>query len=159
MVDKEPRLTSKQIQADLQTQGTTMSARTIRRLLNEKGRYGRRPKRTPLLTQMQKSKTGVCQSVCDKTTILRRKRIVDRWDKKNSFLVKNIMALFTEKKRTSKKSTQSLQSNMVEVQRWFGVASGTGCLDRVNSIMKSTDYQIILGRNIVATFKKLRTPP
>ncbi len=30
MVDKEPRLTSKQIQADLQTQGTTMSARTIR---------------------------------------------------------------------------------------------------------------------------------
>ncbi len=54
MVDKEPRLTSKQIQADLQTQGTTMSARTIRRLLNEKGRYGRRPKRTPLLTQMQK---------------------------------------------------------------------------------------------------------
>ena len=29
MVDKEPRSTSKQIQADLQTQGTTVSARTI----------------------------------------------------------------------------------------------------------------------------------
>ncbi len=37
MVDKEPHLTSKQIQADLQTQGTTVSARSIRRYLNEKG--------------------------------------------------------------------------------------------------------------------------
>ncbi len=36
MVDKEPWLTSKQIQADLQTQGSTVSARTIRRHLNEK---------------------------------------------------------------------------------------------------------------------------
>ena len=51
MVDKESRSTSKQIQADLQTQGTTVSARTIRRHLNEMGRYGRRPRRTPLLTQ------------------------------------------------------------------------------------------------------------
>ncbi len=36
MVDKEPRLTSKQIQADLQTQGTTVSARIIRHRLNER---------------------------------------------------------------------------------------------------------------------------
>ncbi|KAL0204685.1 hypothetical protein M9458_002703, partial [Cirrhinus mrigala] len=48
MVDKEPGLTSKQIQADLQTQGTTVSAHTIRCYLNEKGHYGRRPRRTPL---------------------------------------------------------------------------------------------------------------
>ncbi len=54
MVDKEPRLTSKQIQADLQTQGTTVSAPTICRHLNEKGHYGRRPRRTPLLTQKHK---------------------------------------------------------------------------------------------------------
>ncbi len=40
MVDKDPRLTSKQIQADLQTQGTTVSARSIRRHLNEKGDPG-----------------------------------------------------------------------------------------------------------------------
>ena len=54
MVDKEPRSTSKQIQAGLQTQGTTVSARTICRHLNEMGRYGRRPRRTPLLTQRHK---------------------------------------------------------------------------------------------------------
>ena len=54
MVDTEPRLTSQQIQAGLQTQGTTVSAHTVRHGLNEKGRYGRRPRRTPLLTQRHK---------------------------------------------------------------------------------------------------------
>ena len=43
MVDKEPGSTSKQIQADLQTQGTTVSARTIRLHLNEMGLYSRKP--------------------------------------------------------------------------------------------------------------------
>ncbi|KAI4898645.1 hypothetical protein NFI96_026004, partial [Prochilodus magdalenae] len=40
MVVKEPRLTSKQVQAALQSEGTTVSTRTIRRRLNEKGLYG-----------------------------------------------------------------------------------------------------------------------
>ncbi len=35
-------------------------------------------------------------------------------------------------------------------------ASGTGCFDCVNSIMKFDDYQRILGRNIVASVRKLR---
>ncbi|KAI4898599.1 hypothetical protein NFI96_006380 [Prochilodus magdalenae] len=43
MVDKEPRLTSKQVQAALQSKGKTVSTRTIRRRLNEKGLYGRIP--------------------------------------------------------------------------------------------------------------------
>ncbi len=34
-------------------------------------------------------------------------------------------------------------------------AAGTGCLDCVNGIMKSDDYQRILGRNIVASVRKL----
>src|SRR4029434_2860494 len=51
MVDKKPRTTSKQIQAALQTQGTTVSARTICCHLNEMGCYGWRPRRSPLLTQ------------------------------------------------------------------------------------------------------------
>ncbi len=85
MVDKEPLLTSKQIQADLQTQGT-VSAHTVRRHLNEKGHYGRRPRRTPLLTQRHKKrKTGVWQNLCDKTTILLGERTVDRWDKSRAF--------------------------------------------------------------------------
>ncbi|CAJ0944995.1 unnamed protein product, partial [Ranitomeya imitator] len=38
-LDKEPRLTSKQVQAALQSEGTTVSTRTIHRHLNEKGLY------------------------------------------------------------------------------------------------------------------------
>ncbi|CAJ0914927.1 unnamed protein product [Ranitomeya imitator] len=54
MLNKEPRLTSKQVQAALQSEGTTVSTRTIRRRLNEKGLYGRRPRKTPLLTPRHK---------------------------------------------------------------------------------------------------------
>ncbi|CAJ0936480.1 unnamed protein product [Ranitomeya imitator] len=54
MLDKEPQLTSKQVQAALQSKGTTVSTRTIRRRLNDKGLYGRRPRKTPLLTPRPK---------------------------------------------------------------------------------------------------------
>ena len=43
---------------------------------------------------------------------------------------------------------------MVEVQRCFA-ASGTGCLDCVNGIMKSDDHQRIWGHNIVPSVRKL----
>ncbi|CAJ0925118.1 unnamed protein product [Ranitomeya imitator] len=42
-LDKEPRLTSKQVQVALQSEGTTVSTRTIRRRLNEKGLYEHLP--------------------------------------------------------------------------------------------------------------------
>ncbi len=39
-------------------------------------------------------------------------------------------------------------------------ASGTGCLDCVNGIMKSDDYKIILERNVVASSgQKASSPP
>ena len=55
MVEKAPRSTAKQIQADLQTQGTTVSTHTIRRQLDERGFYGRKPRRTPLLKERQRN--------------------------------------------------------------------------------------------------------
>ncbi len=72
------------------------------------------------------------------------------------------MALFTEKKEDFKEkyTVPTVKHGGGSKMIWgCFVASGTGCLDRVNSIMKSTDYQIILGCNVVANFKKLRTPP
>ena len=54
MVEKAPRSTAKQIQADFQTQDTTVLTCTIHRQLNERGFYGRRPKRTPLLRERHK---------------------------------------------------------------------------------------------------------
>ena len=54
MVEKAPRSTAQQIQADLQTQGTTVLTHTIRRQLNERGFYGRRHRMTPLLRGIRK---------------------------------------------------------------------------------------------------------
>ena len=56
MVEKAPRSTAKQIQADLHTPGRTVSTRTIRHQLNERGFYGRRRRRTPLLRERDKRK-------------------------------------------------------------------------------------------------------
>jgi len=53
MVEKAPRLTAKQIQTELQTQGMTVSTHTIHRQLNERGFYERRPRRTPPLRERQ----------------------------------------------------------------------------------------------------------
>ncbi|CAJ0929007.1 unnamed protein product [Ranitomeya imitator] len=56
MLDKEPRLTSKQVQAALQSEGTTVSARTIRRRLNEKGLYVQRSVYKDLVKFLQNDK-------------------------------------------------------------------------------------------------------
>uniref|UniRef100_A0A803K611 Transposase Tc1-like domain-containing protein n=1 Tax=Xenopus tropicalis TaxID=8364 RepID=A0A803K611_XENTR len=65
-MDKQLQTSSKKIQAVLQAQGASVSARTIRRHLNQKKRHGRRPRRTPLQTQRhKKSKTTVCQNVLE----------------------------------------------------------------------------------------------
>ena len=71
MVDKQPQSTSTQIQAVLLTQGATASARTTRRHLNEMKRYGRRPRRTTLVSlQFARTYPSKPQGEC----------FVDRWD-------------------------------------------------------------------------------
>lgn len=59
MVDKEPRKTSKEIQAELQGQCTSVSDRTIRRFLSDSGLNGRRPRRTPLLKEKHFKNAGL----------------------------------------------------------------------------------------------------
>ncbi|MGH0171244.1 UNVERIFIED_CONTAM: hypothetical protein FKN15_060572 [Acipenser sinensis] len=54
MVEKEPRITAKEIQAELQGEGMSVSDRTIRCFLSESGLHGRRPRRTPLLKEKHK---------------------------------------------------------------------------------------------------------
>lgn len=46
MVEKGPQKPAKPIQADLQGQGTPASSDTIRRKLNNRGFYERRPRKT-----------------------------------------------------------------------------------------------------------------
>ncbi|KAI2653514.1 Transposable element Tcb1 transposase [Labeo rohita] len=146
--------------ADLQTQGTTVSARTISRHLNEKGRYGRRPRRTPLLIQRHKkarlefAKTSVTKPQSFGQNVL--------WtdETKVELFGKGHHGTVYRKRNEAFKEKNTVPTiKHVEVQRCFGgcfAASGTGCLNCVNGIMKSDDCQIILGRNVVASVRKLR---
>ena len=123
IVNKEPRSTSKQIQADLQTQGTTVSARTICHHLNEMRWYDRRPRRTPLLTQRHKK----ARLEFVKTYLRKQKSFWENvmWTDQGRALYCTlyIIVLFIENEmRPSKKRTRSLQSNVVEVHICFGVA-------------------------------------
>ena len=59
--------------------GITVSAHTIRRHLNEMGRYGRRPRRTPLLTQRhKKARLEFAKNLPKEAKILLGERHVDR---------------------------------------------------------------------------------
>lgn len=158
IMDKEPRSTSKQIEADLQTQGTTVSARTIRRHLNEKGRYGRRPRKTPLLTQRHKkarlefAKTYLKKPQSWENILWTDETKVEVFGKAHHHIVyRKRNEAFKEKNTipTVKHGGGSLM--------FWGcfAASGTGCLDCVHGIMKSEDYQRILGHNVGPSVRKL----
>ena len=159
MVDKEPWSTSKQIQADLQTQGTTVSARTIRRHLNEMGRYGRRPRRTPLLTQRHKK----ARLEFAKTYLRKPKSFWENvmWTdetKVELFGKAHYCTVYRKWNEAFKeKNTVPTVKHGGGSQMFWGcfAASGTGCLDCVHGIMKSEDYQIILERNVGPSVRKL----
>ncbi len=136
MVDKEPWLTSKQIQADLQTQGTTVLARTIIWIK-------RRPRRTPLLTQRHKKQDWSFpkpQSFWE--------NVLWTDETKQSFLVKDSWYCLQKKKwgLQRKNTVPTVKHGGGSKMFWGCFATfGTGYLDCMNGIMKSDDYQRILG--------------
>ncbi len=152
MVDKEPRLTSKQSQADLQTQGTTVSARTIRRHLNEKG--------TPLLTQRhKKARLEFAKTYVTKPQSFWENVLWTDETKVELFGKGHHGTVYRKRNEAFKeKNTVPTVKHGGGSKMFWGcfAASGTGCLDCVNGIMKSDDYQRILGHNIVASVRKLR---
>ena len=148
MVDKEPWSTSKQIQADLQTRGTAVSAHTIRHHLNEMGGYGRRPRRAPLLTQRHKKS----QRKPEEAKILLGDTKVELFGKAHYCTVYRKWNEAFKEKKTVPTVKHGGGSHMF--LSCFA-ASGTGCLDCVHGIMKSEDYQRILERNVGPSVRKL----
>ncbi len=155
MVDKQPQSTSTQIQAVLQTQGASVSARTIRRHLNEKKRYGRRPRRTPLLTQRHKKA---------------RLQFAKMYLSKPQSFWENVLwtdetkvELFGKARHSTVYRKQKEAYTVPTVKHGGGsrmfwgcfAASGTGCIDCVQGIMKSGDYQKILAHNVGPSVRKL----
>ncbi len=62
MMEKTPRLTSKDLKDNLEQSGVMVSTSTIRRTLNQAGLHGRRSKKTPLLKKRHtKGRTDLCQ--------------------------------------------------------------------------------------------------
>uniref|UniRef100_A0A8C5R6B6 Transposase n=1 Tax=Leptobrachium leishanense TaxID=445787 RepID=A0A8C5R6B6_9ANUR len=159
MVDKRPQTSSKEIQAVLQAQGASVSARTIRRHVNEMKRYGRRPRRTPLLTQRPKK--------------ARRQFAKMYLSKPKSFWENVLWTDETEIELFGKAHHSTVyrkwnetykEKNTVPTVKYGGgsmmlwgcfAASDTGCLECVQGIMKSEDYQRILGRTVEPSVRKL----
>uniref|UniRef100_A0A8C5WJP2 Transposase n=1 Tax=Leptobrachium leishanense TaxID=445787 RepID=A0A8C5WJP2_9ANUR len=163
MVDKRPQTSSKEIQAVLQAQGASVSAQTIRRHVNEMKRYGRRPRRTPLLTQRPKK--------------ARRQFAKMYLSKPKSFWENVLWTDETEIELFGKAHHSTVyrkwneaykEKNTVPTVKYGGgsmmlwgcfAASDTGCLECVQGIMKSEDYQRILGCTVEPSVRKLGLHP
>ncbi|KAL0183022.1 hypothetical protein M9458_022397, partial [Cirrhinus mrigala] len=135
--------------------GTTVSARTFRHHLNEKGRYGRRPRRTPLLTQRhKKARLEFAQIYMTKPQSLWENVLWTDETKVELFGKGHHGTVYRKRDEAFKeKDTVPTVKHGGGSKMFWGcfAASSTGCLDCVNGIMKSDDYQRILGRNIVAS--------
>uniref|UniRef100_A0A803K3T0 Transposase Tc1-like domain-containing protein n=1 Tax=Xenopus tropicalis TaxID=8364 RepID=A0A803K3T0_XENTR len=163
MVDKQPQTTSKEIQAVLQAQGASVSARTIRRHLNEIKHYSRKPRRTPLLTQRhKKARLQFAKMYLSKPQSFWENVLWTDETKIELFGKAHHSTLYRKWNEAYK------EKNTVPTVKYGGgsmmfwgcfAASGTGCLKCVQGIMKSEDYQRILGRTVEPSVRKLGLRP
>ena len=159
MVEKEPRKTSIQIQADLQVQGTIVSSRTIRRCLNENGLHGRRPRKTPLLRgRHKKARLDFAKMHVDKPQSFWENVLWTDETKLELFGKSHQPYVYRRKNEAfkEKNTMPTVKHGGSSVMFWdCFAASGTGCLESVQGTMKSEDYQGILERNIQPSVRKL----
>ncbi|KAL0188386.1 hypothetical protein M9458_015485, partial [Cirrhinus mrigala] len=150
MVNEEPRLTSKQILICKHRGQQCQLALSL-----EKGRYGRRPRRTPLLSQRHKK----ARLEFEKTYVTKPQSFWENvlWtdETKVELFGKAHHGTVCRKRNEAfkEKNTVPTVKHGGGSKMFWGcfAASGTGCLDCVNGIMKSDDYQRILGHSIVAS--------
>ncbi|KAG2465172.1 TCB1 transposase, partial [Polypterus senegalus] len=159
MVTKEPRKTSKEIQGELQAQGTSVSDRTIRRRLSQSGLHGRQPRRTPLLkTNHKNARLEFAKLHVDKPQRFWENVL---WtDETKTELFAKAHQLYVHRWKNEayqeKNTVPSVKHGGCSVMFWgCFAASGTGCLESVQGTMKSQDYQGILERNVLASVRKL----
>lgn len=159
-VEKNPRLTSKELQQDLVRAGTDVSVWTVRRALRTEGFHARTPRRTPLLRDRhKKSRLQYAQNNLDKPqkfwdTVL--------WTDETKL---ELFGPMDQRYVWRKKNTAYEEKNTLPTVKHGGgsimlwgcfASSGTGNLYRVNGIMDSTQYQDILGKNVAPSVRKLK---
>ncbi|CAJ0962494.1 unnamed protein product [Ranitomeya imitator] len=162
MLDKESRLTSKQVQAALQSKGTTVSTHTIHQRLNEKGLYGRRPRKTPLLTpRHKKARLEFAKTYLKKPKMFWKNVLWSDETKVELFGQRHQHRVYRRKKEAfkEKNTVPTVKHGGGSLMFWgFFAASGTGLLYHVHGIMKSEDYQQILQHNVGSSVRKLGLP-
>ena len=144
-IEKNPRVTAKELHKDLAATGIEVSVHTVRRTLHAEGFHARTPRRTPLLTNkhkkgrlyydqgnLNKPQKFLNTILWDDETKLERFGAMDQryiWRKKNeAYVEKNTLP-------TVKHGGDSLMF-------WGCFESlGTGNLQRVDGIMNSIKYQ------------------
>ncbi len=84
-VIKEPRTTSKELQASLASIKVSVHDSTIRKRLGKNCIHGRVPRQKPLLTKKNKGSSHICQKISWLSPRLLGKYSVDWWDKSWTF--------------------------------------------------------------------------
>lgn len=159
-VDKNPRLTSKELKEDLAKEGTDVSLDTVRRTLHAEGLKARTPRRTPLLKPHHKKR----RLQFARTNLKKPQKFWDNvlWTDETKLELFGPMDqryVWRRKKEAykEKNTLPTVKHGGGSVMLWGCFAStGTGNLQRIEGIMDSVRYQDILAKNVNPSVKKLK---
>ncbi|CAJ0944634.1 unnamed protein product [Ranitomeya imitator] len=130
--------------------------------LNEKGLYGRRPRKTPLLTpRHKKARLEFAKTYLKKPKTFWKNVLWSDEAKVELFGQMHQHRVYRRKKEAfkEKNTVPTVKHGGGSLMFWgCFAASGTGLLDRVHGIMKSEDYQQILQHNVGPSVRKLGLP-
>ena len=158
-IEKNPRVTAKELQKDLAATGIEVSVHTARRTLHAEGFHARTPRRTPLLTHKhKKAPLYYAQGNLNKpqkfwNTIL--------WSDETKL---ELFGAMDQRYIWRKKNEAYVEKNTLPTVKHGGgslmfwgcfVSSSTGNLQRVDGIMNSIKYQEILQQNVMPSVLKL----
>ncbi|KAI4904828.1 hypothetical protein NFI96_006812 [Prochilodus magdalenae] len=159
-VEKNPRVTAKELKKDLSDVGTEVSAQTIRRALHNEDLHARTPRRTPLLTpKNKKSRLQYAKSHVDKPQRFWDSVLWSDETKLELFGTMDQRYVWRRKNQAyeQKNTLPTVKHGGGSIMLWGCFASnGTGKLQRVQGTMNSLQYQEILGENVMESVTNLR---
>ncbi|KAI4878917.1 hypothetical protein NFI96_025783 [Prochilodus magdalenae] len=152
-VEKNPRVTAKELKKDLSDVGTEVSAQTIRRALHNEDLHARTSRRTPLLTpKNKKSRLQYAKSHVDKPQRFWDSVLWSDETKLELFGTMDQRYVWRRKNQAyeQKNTLPTVKHGGGSIMLWGCFASnGTGKLQRVQGTMNSLQYQEILEENVM----------